>query len=386
MQPKISVIVPIYKVEKYLVQCLDSILNQTFKDIEVILVDEGDIDACRAICDMYEFGLKKDPRIKTIHEKNGGYGASVNKGMKVARGEYISIIESDDFIEPKMYEELYAYAKKLDADVVRCPYYEYWDKTDSTEEKIGIPTWFTKARHVPENKTFSIEEYPILACGHPAIWAALYKRTFLQEKQIKCLEVKGAGYIDNHFRLQVLCQANKIAWTHTPYNYYRMSNPDASVAHYDVGAFIQRWADVHKLFEQKFPEKWELLGKYCIQEEWMNVFYRIVCEGFKISQEQYEIMVDNLAKTSEKQISSSPVLFKREAMALLVFKRSPALLKNYLLNVESDAGIRSASGYLTKYQLRILGLPLIKIKEKFNREWKVVLFGFIDVVKITEEK
>lgn len=96
-QPKISVIVPIYKVEKYLVQCIDSILNQTLKDIEVILVDEGDRDACRFIIDHYE---QNDKRVKAIHEKNGGYGASVNKGMEIAVGEYISIIESDDFIEP----------------------------------------------------------------------------------------------------------------------------------------------------------------------------------------------------------------------------------------------------------------------------------------------
>lgn len=109
-QPKISVIVPIYKVEKYLVQCIDSILNQTLKDIEVILVDEGDRDACRFIIDHYE---QNDKRVKAIHEKNGGYGASVNKGMEIAVGEYISIIESDDFIEPTMYEEMYKKLKNL---------------------------------------------------------------------------------------------------------------------------------------------------------------------------------------------------------------------------------------------------------------------------------
>ena len=382
-QPNVSVVVPIYNVEKYLRQCLDSIVNQTLKNIEVILVDDGSPDNCGKICDEYQ---ARDSRIKVIHKKNGGLGSAYNAGIQAATGEYIGFVEPDDFIVPTMYEELYAYAKKLDADVVKCPYYEYWDKTDSTEEKIGLPAWFINTQHIPENKTFTIKEYPILACGHPAIWAALYKRTFLQEKQIKCLEAKGAGYIDNHFRLQVLCQANKIAWTHTPYNYYRMSNPDASVARYDIGAFIQRWADVHKLFEEKFPEKWELLGKYCIQEEWMNVFYRIVCEGFKISQAQYKTMVDNLSKTSAKQIVASPVLFKREAIALLVFKHLPILLKKYLVNIKSGAGIRSASGYLTRYQICILGFPLIKIKEKFHREWKVVLFGFIDVIKITEKK
>ena len=382
-QPNVSVVVPIYNVEKYLRQCLDSIVNQTLKNIEVILVDDGSPDNCGKICDEYQ---ARDSRIKVIHKKNGGLGSAYNAGIKAATGEYIGFVEPDDFIEPTMYEELYAYAKKLDADVVKCPYYEYWDKTDNTEEKIGLPAWFTNTRNIPEDKTFSIEEYPILSCGHPAIWAALYKRTFLQEKQIKCLEAKGAGYIDNHFRLQVLCQANKIAWTHTPYNYYRMSNPDASVARYDIGAFIQRWADVHKLFEEKFPEKWELLGKYCIQEEWMNVVYRIVFEGHKITRKQYEMMVENLSKTSVEQIAASPVLSEKEIKRLLEYKRSPVVLKNYILDAELDDAICSVSDYITKYQVRILGIPLIKIKEKFHREWKVVLFGFLDVIKIIEKK
>lgn len=115
-QPKVSVIIPVYKVEKYLVQCLDSIVGQTLKDIEIIIVDEGDKDACRYIIDHYE---QADKRVIAIHEKNGGYGASVNKGFDIAKGEYIGIVESDDFIAPEMYEEMYNYAKKLDADVVK---------------------------------------------------------------------------------------------------------------------------------------------------------------------------------------------------------------------------------------------------------------------------
>lgn len=118
-QPKVSIIVPVYKVEKYLVQCLDSIVGQTLKDIEIIIVDEGDKDACRYIIDHYE---QADKRVIAIHEKNGGYGASVNKGLAIAKGEYIGIVESDDFIAPEMYEEMYNYAKKLDADIVKTPY------------------------------------------------------------------------------------------------------------------------------------------------------------------------------------------------------------------------------------------------------------------------
>ena len=94
-QPKVSVIIPVYKVEKYLVQCLDSIVGQTLKDFEIIIVDEGDKDACRYIIDHYE---QADKRVIAIHEKNGGYGASVNKGFDIAKGEYIGIVESEPLI------------------------------------------------------------------------------------------------------------------------------------------------------------------------------------------------------------------------------------------------------------------------------------------------
>ena len=226
--PKVSVIVPIYKVQNYLMQCIDSIINQTLKDIEIILVDEGDIDECRAIIDMYKTGAKKDSRIKSIHEKNGGYGASVNKGLDIARGEYVAIIESDDFIKSDMFEKMYNYAKKLDAEVVKTPYFEYLDKTSDSDEQINFCSWNKWLKDVPQNKTFTIKEYPILMGIHPSIWSALYKRSFLKEKNIRCIEVKGAGYIDNYFRVQVFCEAQKIAYLNEAFNYYRLTNPNAS--------------------------------------------------------------------------------------------------------------------------------------------------------------
>ena len=114
--PKVSVIVPVFKVERYLAQCLNSIVNQTLEEIEIIIVDEGLEDRCREIIDFYE---KTDPRVVAPHKNNGGYGASCNLGMEMAKGEYIAIVESDDWVESEMYEEMYKYAKALDADVVK---------------------------------------------------------------------------------------------------------------------------------------------------------------------------------------------------------------------------------------------------------------------------
>ena len=116
MQPKISIVMPTYNVEKYFRQCLDSIINQTLFDIEIIPVDDGSPDNCGAIMDEY---AAKDSRIKPIHQKNGGYGKAVNAGINIATGEYIGILESDDFTKTTMLEDLYNIAEKNSAEVVK---------------------------------------------------------------------------------------------------------------------------------------------------------------------------------------------------------------------------------------------------------------------------
>lgn len=115
--PKISVIVPVYKVEKYLHRCVDSILNQTFTDLEIILVDDGSPDDCGKICDEY---AQKDPRIRVIHKKNGGLSDARNVGIDASRGKYIGFVDSDDYIEKDMYEYLYSIITKEFADVAMC--------------------------------------------------------------------------------------------------------------------------------------------------------------------------------------------------------------------------------------------------------------------------
>ena len=122
MKPALSIIVPIYNVQKYLRQCLDSLVNQTMRDIEFIFIDDGSPDECGRIIDEY---AHQDKRIVAIHQKNSGYGRTLNNGIKVAKGEYIGIIESDDWVESDMFEKLYYAATKYDADIARCGFYIY---------------------------------------------------------------------------------------------------------------------------------------------------------------------------------------------------------------------------------------------------------------------
>lgn len=117
--PLISVIIPVYKVEKYIVKCVESILAQTYRNLEIILVDDGSPDNCPGICD--EFAAL-DTRVRVIHKDNSGVSDARNIGLNVAKGEYIGFIDSDDWIAPNMYETLLASIIKYDADIAVCDY------------------------------------------------------------------------------------------------------------------------------------------------------------------------------------------------------------------------------------------------------------------------
>lgn len=119
-EPKVSVIVPVYKAEKYLRKCVDSLLAQTFRNFEVILVDDGSPDNSGVICDEY---AKKDPRVRVFHKENGGVSSARQCGLDHARGEYTIHADPDDWVDPNMLEELYAKAKAEDADMVICDFY-----------------------------------------------------------------------------------------------------------------------------------------------------------------------------------------------------------------------------------------------------------------------
>lgn len=129
--PEISIIVPIYNVEKYIHRCIDSILSQTFSDFELLLIDDGSPDRCGEICDEY---AKKDHRIRVIHKENGGLSDARNTGLDIAKGNYFSFIDSDDFIEIDFYKELLEACKKNEADISMCGRYNVYDE----KKKVGF--------------------------------------------------------------------------------------------------------------------------------------------------------------------------------------------------------------------------------------------------------
>ena len=123
----VSVIIPIYNVEKYLAECIESVINQTFSDLEIILVNDGSTDNCREICENYK---RKDNRIKLIHKSNGGPSSARNAGIDIAKGDYFTFIDSDDYIMPDMIEQLIYVSQSTDADISICCKSDYKDESD----------------------------------------------------------------------------------------------------------------------------------------------------------------------------------------------------------------------------------------------------------------
>lgn len=214
---KVSVIIPIYNVEKYVGKCIESVINQTFTDIEIICVDDGSTDESGNIADRYS---KNDSRIKVIHKENSGYGSTVNLGISTASGEYIGIVESDDFVESQMYEKLYEVIEENALDYVKAGYYEYSDTNRKVHEEPPICDYgIVYSEYENMNKLFLTK----------SIWSGLYRRSFLIDKEVRLLETAGASYQDTGFWFKVCISAHRGMLIKDAFVNYRLDNDNSSV-------------------------------------------------------------------------------------------------------------------------------------------------------------
>lgn len=203
----ISVIVPIYNVERYLKRCIDSILAQTYRDIEVILVDDGSPDQCGQICDEYE---KVDERIVVIHKSNGGLSDARNAGIEVSKGEFIGFVDSDDYIDSNMYALLVANAIKYSADISMCGYLDVFEGTGLTHtycKDEGIYEW---------NRKEAIQE--VLFGKRLGVHAPtkLYKREIFDGVRYPVGKVSEDTYVV----MDIFNKVNKAVFVEKPLYYY----------------------------------------------------------------------------------------------------------------------------------------------------------------------
>lgn len=218
--PKVSVLVPICNVERYLEECLDSLAAQSFTDFEVLCINDGSTDGSRAIIQSY---MDADERFRVIDKPNSGYGASMNMGLANAIGEYIAILESDDFFEPNALELLVDAAERNQSDVVKADFYLYWSTPQERDELFRIVDEQEVGRTMR-----SIDDLAIFF-RKPSIWSALYRSSFLRDNGIDFLETPGASYQDAGFNFKVWASAARATFIADPILHYRQDNEKSSV-------------------------------------------------------------------------------------------------------------------------------------------------------------
>lgn len=224
--PLISVIVPVYNVEKYLPRCIDSILNQTYKNLEIILVDDGSPDNCPAICDEY---AQKDSRIKVIHKANGGVSSARNVGLDVATGEYIGFVDSDDWIEPDMYEFLFMRATDYNVDISRCA--SVWEYGKGRCEEILTD-------NENENMFLLDGEDLILdlvngAWDEGVVWNKLYKKEIVKNVRFREDIAFCEDCLFNYYVFKSNCDIKEVCSNTMKYHYLQKDAPDISKRDFD---------------------------------------------------------------------------------------------------------------------------------------------------------
>lgn len=216
-QPKVSILVPIYNVERYLAQCLDSLCDQTLQEIEIVAINDGSTDGSLAILREY---ASRDNRIMVIDKPNSGYGASMNRGLAQARGEYIGIVEPDDFAERSMFKKMYKKAASANCDLAKCNFSEHRGNRD-----YRVPN----LKGYPYGMCFDPAEQPRIICTIPSIWTGLYRKEMLDREGIRFRETPGASFQDTSFVMKAWFAAKSCVLLRRCLLYYRIDNPGSSV-------------------------------------------------------------------------------------------------------------------------------------------------------------
>lgn len=242
MNPLISVIVPIYNVEKYLARCVDSIVNQTYKNLEIILVDDGSPDLCPQMCDDY---AEKESRIKVVHKKNGGLSDARNAGMAVATGEYISFIDSDDYVSDDFFGCLLDVMNKENSDIAECSVVKLYEdnRFDEFSDDLSVKTYDTQ-----DAMSALIAENPF----HQHVWNKLYKTELVKDIPYAV----GKLNEDEFWTYRVFGRANKVARLNkTMYYYFQRSSSIMGVG-YNIRRLdaLEGKANRQKYIENNFPE------------------------------------------------------------------------------------------------------------------------------------
>lgn len=321
---KVSIIVPTYNVERYLEECLDSIVGQSLKDLEIICVNDGSTDGSLDILKRY---ATTDDRIFIIDKQNAGYGCAMNDGLDRATGEYIGIVEPDDYVDLHMYEDLYRIAKEKDLDIVKADFYRFvCDKNGEVRRSYDAlskdGTGYNEVVDPKEND--GIFRYVLNT------WSGIYRREFIERYHIRHNTTPGASFQDNGFWFQTFCLAERIYFVNKPYYMNRRDNPNSSVkSRAKVYCMNEEYQFIYKFLDEHTELKQRFIYVYSMQR-FRNYFWTYSRIDDKFKKEYLERMAEELREAQQRQELKQEYFTPFEWKKMLRIMKDPQAARKWM--------------------------------------------------------
>lgn len=313
--PKLSIIVPIFNAEIYLERCIKSILNQSFKDLELILINDGSTDNSLSICYKYK---NLDKRIVVIDKENEGVSVARNYGLKIANGQYIGFVDSDDYIEFDMYEKLYKNLKKYNGDLIKCNYKECIDGHEIENKETSIISIYSKEESF---KNYINEPYKYNKHFKSVMWDGLYKRSLFNQLQFP----EGYIYEEGYILPKIFLRCKKlIHLDESLYIYVKNNNSITSRGWSDKKLkSLDDWKKMHFLIKEELPECGKLAAIKWIRK-YMIWYYYIYNKDYVDKNNYYKKYIELELKKNIRYFISLGI-DKKYIIQLKIFNFNPKI-------------------------------------------------------------
>lgn len=375
-QPKVSIILPIYNASKYLHECLDSILKQTLKDIEIICVNDGSKDDSLDIIKEY---TSIDQRIKYIDKPNAGYGHTMNRGIEVATGEYFGIVEPDDYIKPEMYETLYQKAKADSLDIVKSNLLCFRGDDERT---------FWTLKYMKDGQGYDIVDSPEKLQVHmmPSCFTttAIYRTAFVKENKIRYNETPGAAYQDTLFWFATHCVAQKMCVMDKEFYVYRQDNPNQSVQNTRlVNALLYEYKTVYEFLKEHQKEKF--IPLYFYRKVGGLYWYWTLQKG-KDKKLYLKKIKESFAEDKANNCIKFDLFPPHEIKGFKnLMKYGTNIVNQVVYKLFCILPIYRVREFKNKKVYSLFGIPFGKIRYKHNGSKRKYYFLGIPLLKVTEK-
>ena len=315
MIPKVSVIMPSFNVGQYIRECMESVINQTLKEIEIICVDAGSTDGTLEVLQEY---ASKDKRITLINSDKKSYGYQMNIGIEAAKGEYLGIVETDDFVDRNMFYELYKIAVDNNADFVK----ENFQKFVKTEKEVlFFPTQICTEKSLYEKRLINRQKEVILHTQAVVIWSGIYKRDFVVDHNIRFNETPGASFQDNGFWFISSLLATNVFFHNNSHYFLRRDNPNSSIANKEKVYCICEEYDFILQFLEKDSKRYN---------DYISLYWLALFHGYLFTLQR----IDIIFKKDFLNVFSSKLKegLRKEEIDLSLFSKKEAEMLNDIVN------------------------------------------------------